>query len=358
MQAPAVSVSVCRRCGVVAPAQGNACDICHQPLSAVRTPAPAMPADQYWVAVRAGFTCNSCRFLAPLDSLDADGAVECAHCGLRQRFDSASWQPALDHAHAVGDLAGPSPEGRNPHPTTWLGSDNPHARVGDTRTFGELSDGALSFHAAPGHPVCQKCSSLLHVGVTGPGSCQSACQSCGDRATFRLSDAARALHEGLIAVVSDDARSDRPKAQLSAPGGGVMTMNCGSCGAPLTLEGKGSLQTCKYCNTSCIVPHRSVSRALHEAIEPAIWWLLLGGVSPKRSELLEEHRGTSGETHLSAIERIKKAAGKKTLGEQPGVYEAPEVKGWNLTQMLFTVVLGMLALLIAFGITRLVTFSF
>jgi hypothetical protein len=138
------------------------------------------------VAVRAGFTCNSCRFLAPLDSLDADGAVECAHCGLRQRFDNDNW-----------------------------------------------------------------------------------------------------------------------------------------------------------------------------AIEPAIWWMLLGGVSAKRSELLTEHAQKSRATHKNALALLKGATGsKKKIGDAPGVYEAPEVSGWNLAQMLFTVALGMLALLIAFGITRLVGVSF
>lgn len=353
-----VSVSVCRRCGVVAPAQGTACDVCRQPLAAVRAAAPATPPDQFWVAVRAGFTCNSCRFLAPLDSLDADGAVECAHCGLRQRFDNDNWRPALEFAHAVADLAGPAAEGRNPHPVIWIGSDNPHARVGDTRTFDDFDSGPLSFHAAPGHPVCQKCSTLVHVSAS-QGTCQSACPSCGDRATFRVADGARSLYPALLAVVSDDARSDRPKAQLSAPAGAAMTVNCCSCGAPLTLEGKGSLQTCKYCNTSCIVPHRSLSRALHEAIEPAIWWILLGGVSAKRSELLTEHAQKSGETHKSALALLKKATGgKHKIGDAPGVYEAPEVSGWNVPQMLFTVALGVVALLIAFGITRLVGVSF
>ena len=38
-----------------------------------------------------------------------------------------------------------------------------------------------------------------------------------------------------LRLVPDDARSDRPKAQLSSPVGGAMTVNCCSCGAPLTL---------------------------------------------------------------------------------------------------------------------------
>src|SRR5262245_44848647 len=127
--------SVCKTCGVVAPVNGTACEVCRAPLAQVRVAAPALPNDQYWAAGRAAFTCNSCRFLAPLDSLDADGAVECAHCGLRQRFDIEDWQPALELAHAVADLAGPNPEGRSPHPAIWIGSDNPYATIGDRTTF-------------------------------------------------------------------------------------------------------------------------------------------------------------------------------------------------------------------------------
>ena len=55
MQAAPVSVSICKKCGVVAPARGTACDVCRQPLQTVRTPAPALPGDQSWVALRCGF---------------------------------------------------------------------------------------------------------------------------------------------------------------------------------------------------------------------------------------------------------------------------------------------------------------
>src|ERR1051325_6495593 len=68
---PGVSIWICRHCGVVAPIQGRACEVCKQPLETGRAPAPPQPVDHTWVAVRCAFPCNSCRFLAPLDSLDA-----------------------------------------------------------------------------------------------------------------------------------------------------------------------------------------------------------------------------------------------------------------------------------------------
>ena len=117
-----------------------------------------MEGEALWVAVRCSFVCNQCRFPAPLDALDADGAVDCGSCGLHQRFEVEAWREALDFAHAVGDLAGPAPEGRHPHPTLWIGSENPHARVGDTQTFDRrsgISANGLAIEVAPGHPVCR-----------------------------------------------------------------------------------------------------------------------------------------------------------------------------------------------------------
>ena len=131
---------------------------------------PAQGGDTFWVAMRCGFTCNSCKFLAPLDGLDADGAVECAHCGLRQRFEVQHWAPALGVAHAVGDLAGPAPEGRRPHPSLWIGSENSFARIGDTHTFERTTQGELTLEASSGHPVPEGTSMLAPQGQQAKGS--------------------------------------------------------------------------------------------------------------------------------------------------------------------------------------------
>jgi hypothetical protein len=130
-----------------------------------------------------------------------------------------------------------------------------------------------------------------------------------------------------------------------------MALNCPSCGAPLTLEGTTSIQTCNYCKTSCVVPHRSLSRALNAQVEPAIWWVLMRGISPKRAELLSPN-SKQGETKAAAIKLLKGAAGPKVLSDFPGVYEAPEIKGWNVPQMLFTMAVAAVALVIAFVVTR------
>jgi hypothetical protein len=348
MHAAPTAVSVCRRCGIVAPSDGTACDVCGTALAALRKQAPALPADHVWVAVRCGFTCNSCRFLAPLDSLDADAAVECAHCGLRQRFDIGNWRPALEFAHSVGDLAGPAAEGRNPHPSVWIGTDNPYADIGAVRTFGHLEINALTIDASPGYPVCERCAEPLHVVLTGPAACECTCPKCGERSTFKLGDGARQLYPCTLASIADDCRTDQPKVQLRATGAGGISINCSSCGAPLDLAGKSTVQTCSYCGTTSLISHRSLNRALHAPVEPSIWWLLFRGISPKRLELLAEHQRATKQTAL----KLLKLGRPKGIGDAPGVYEAPEVAGWNLPQLAFTVLLGLLALLVAFVITR------
>jgi hypothetical protein len=349
---PGVSVSICRPCGVVAPMKGSACEVCKRPLAETRGQAPPLPPDNMWVAVRCAFTCNSCRFLAPLDALDADGAVECAHCGLRQRFDVDQWKTGLAFAHDVGDLAGPHPEGRNPHPVIWVGSENTHVETGTSRTFEHETFGVLAVDASPGHPVCGRCREPLGISVPRPGVVQTACPRCGDRATHTISDSARALYPSLVAAVSEELRSDRPKARTIATSAGVVALSCPSCGAPLELRETGTVHTCRYCNTSCVVPHQSVLRALHKTPEPSIFWLLFQGHSPSRTTLLSpptpENTVTS-ETAKKAL-RLLKIGRAGPIGDFPGVYEAPERRGINGLQWLVTIALAGLALLMGLGV--------
>src|SRR5262249_54995779 len=153
------------------------------------------------------FTCNQCRFLAPLDALDADGAVDCASCGLHQRFDLDAWREALDFAHAVGDLAGPAPEGRHPHPTLWIGSENPYARIGDTHAFerkDNISTNGLAIDASPGHPICRTCQVPLSTTSARPGAVSTRCPRCGVTAEYAIPDDTRHLSGALVGVVADE----------------------------------------------------------------------------------------------------------------------------------------------------------
>jgi hypothetical protein len=315
--------------------------VCKHPLAETRVSVAAPSPDTFWVAVRCAFTCNSCKFLAPLDGLDADGAVECAHCGLRQRFEVPAWTPALDFAHAVGDLAGPEPEGRNPHPTLWIGSENPYVGVGDQGTFERTESGALAIDAAPGHPVCRKCHVPLSITVTGPGATQTRCPTCGDTATYAIPDEGRALSQALVAVVADDHRSDKQRAQAKATQvGGVVALGCPACGAPLGVPDAGGLATCTFCKAACIVPARVRMRARNETPEPVVWWMLFQGASAKRRELEAPTDAGAAGAVKAGLKLIKLGHDDTPIGDAPGVYDAPEVPGIYWPQVALTAALG------------------
>jgi hypothetical protein len=349
VQAPA-SVTLCRSCGIVAPAEGTACEGCNKPLAEVRVQVPAPAPDLTWVAVKCGFTCNQCKFLAPLDGLDADGAVECAHCGLRQRFDVSAWKTGLEFAHAVGDLAGPEPEGKYPHPSVWIGGDNDYAKVGVTHTFvqpkGTVLD--LDIRAAPGHPVCKRCRVPLSTTVTGPGAVSTRCPTCGDEARYALPDASRNTHARLVGAVADEHRADRPRANATPTQAGVFSMKCPACGGPLQVQGTDKIQTCGYCKASCFVSAKAMARFNHSTPEPEVWWLLFRGVSEERERLLAATPEDAAAGAKNVIAILKPGAKTDTIGDKPGVYEAPEKPGTHWPQVFLTLGLGTLALLVGY----------
>lgn len=343
------SVTICRSCGIVAPEQGTACEGCKRPLPEVRVQVAPPAADLTWVAVKCGFTCNQCKFLAPLDGLDADGAVDCAHCGLRQRFDVAAWKTALEFAHAVGDLAGPAPEGKYPHPSVWVGDENDYAKVGLTHTFVVPTGAELSvdIRVSPGHPVCKKCRVPLSTSVLGVGALATRCPTCSDEARYALADGARNLYDRLVGAVADEHRADRPRAQATATQAGVLAVKCPGCGAPLQLQGTDKVQTCSYCKATCFVAGKQMARFNHQTPEPEVWWLLFRGVSTEREKLLAavpEEKAAGG----NVIAILKPGAKTDTIGDKPGVYEAPEKPGTDWPQVALTLVLGTLALVMGY----------
>ena len=365
------SVTICRSCGIVAPTEGTACEGCGKPIAEVRVQVPSQAADMFWVAVKCGFTCNQCRFLAPLDGLDVDGAVDCAHCGLRQRFDVAAWKSALAFAHAVGDLAGPDPEGRTPHPAIWIGDENPHVDVGVKRTFVQpeaklekpaaldgdaaviaaavvaQSSSVVDTHASPGHPVCKRCRVPLVATVTGPGAVSTRCPTCSEEARYTLVDSARHIHAGLVAAVADEHRSDRPRAQPMPTQAGVVAIKCPGCGAPLQLQGAEKVQTCTFCKASCFVAGKNLARFHHKTPEPEVWWVLFRGPSPERERLTAATLDVAADGK-KLVAFLKPGAMTDTIGEKPGVYEAPEQPGIHWPQVLLTVALGLVAVAVGY----------
>ncbi len=287
---------LCPRCGVIAAAQPHSCPVCSEEYAAPRELVRPVPAHT-WVAVRCSFQCRSCQFLSPLDELDIDGSVECAQCGQAQRFDVDAWHEALDHAHAVGDLAFPLPEGRLSHPAIWIGDDNPFPRVGHTEVFSEHRqssvhdfDGvtvhrSLFIEAAPGHPVCEPCRKPLEVDLR-PDGVHASCRKCGAKHTFQLPDGAGRYCEGLAGVVADAHRSDQRRARMESSADGPISLKCPECGGALPAT-RERLMQCGYCGTASLIPAQARLRDAGQVLTPDIWWLAFRGAS-KRREAVEE----------------------------------------------------------------------
>jgi hypothetical protein len=161
------------------------------------------------------------------------------------------------------------------------------------------------------------------------------------------------LYPSLVAVVSEEHRSDRPKAKATATSAGVVALSCPSCGAPLELTEAGTVHSCRYCRASCIVPHQSVARALHRTPEPAVWWLFFQGLSEERRRLLAAPTPEDAGPAATAKKLLQLARSKAPVGEAPGVYEAPERPGINLLQWAVTCGLAAIALLIGLLIASL-----
>jgi hypothetical protein len=306
---PPVMMPICASCGIVAPRLCPACPRCGAAFASRPATAPRQDANGYWVAVRCSFQCRSCGFAAPLDQLDVDGSVECAYCGLRQRFEPSTWREALDFAHAVGDLAGPGPEGRYPDPGLWIGPVNPFRDTGETIAFSEfrqsgveISEGmtipkSLQIAAAPGFPVCGRCRAPVAVQVLPGGRATTTCGTCSDTGTFVMPERARSFGEALVAVVAHEHRTNRVDATQMAPSEtGVSALVCPNCGAPLALRGGDRTVQCQFCSAFCRIPGRFLIRAGQDKIEPEIWWMLFNGLSRKRREL------ESGSSEAATIE--------------------------------------------------------
>jgi len=281
--------------GVQRPGGGGQCQVCAHKLAG--PPARPPSTDLVWVAVRSQFQCRSCGHLSPLNHLDTDGSVDCLRCGLNQAFDVSSWHAALEHAHAVGDLAGPDPEGRHPHASLSIAAVNPLRDVGVTRATAGLAlsgtrvagamtlQRSLRIDAGPGHPVCRRCQVPVSVSVS-PQRIQSSCPRCHEVAVYGLPPKVSALAPALRAAIADDHRTDREAARLEADDSqGAVAIKCPSCSAPLDVDGRARYVRCGFCHTSSRIPDRTIFRLLGDSAHVEVWWLAFEGPSPLRHAL-------------------------------------------------------------------------
>lgn len=216
-------------------------------------------------------------------------------CGQEQIFDPTLWREGLDLAHAVADLAGPEPEGRQAHPRIAIDALNPHRDIGLTRLIAEhtlnetTTQGGVHQHrsllleAFPGHPLCTDCRQPLAV---RPGAgLTTRCPGC-DRESRWLTPDERLLPmsrpKALLGVLSDVERGDRPAVRFTD--GSAQGITCSSCGAPLSLTGAETVVTCRFCALVSRIPEQL--RAGHsDELEVSVWWLAISGPSPLRDAL-------------------------------------------------------------------------
>ena len=287
---------LCPTCGVTAPEERRSCEWCEGALDRP-IEAPVLDDGTYPVAVRCHFQCRSCGHMSPLNQLDLDGTVRCLRCGLDQVFDVGSWVAALNHAHGVGDLAGPEPEGRHPHPRVSIAGDNPLASIGRYRTSARMSqtgtsveDGmvvprSLRIDASPGHPLCPDCDVPVALSASG-GTLTTRCGTCGTAASYEVDPEARRLCPGLRGVAAEAARGDRPRVRLAEAGPeGASVIRCPGCGAAMKGIGDAPTATCEFCQTVARVPGQVRHELFDHEPDAETWWLLFQGPSNHRREI-------------------------------------------------------------------------
>ena len=288
-------VCICPGCGVIAPSMRQSCLRCNTAFGPAPLAVSGRVGGAIWICItECDFQCRGCGLRSPLHGFDVDGEVECQRCGLNQAFDTAQWKEALEHVHAVGDLSGPSPEGRNPTPGVSIAAQNPHRTLGVEHTQSEHTQQTTIFSgggmrqltlrtaASPGHPLCRKCHAPLDAQPDGRGGLESACPRCGDRARYALPPGTQAIYPALVAVIGEEHRLDRPAVKVGAGGGGAVAITCPSCGAALPLTSAADLVTCAFCKAVARVPMRAWCRVSGEKARFEPFWVLVAGQSPKR----------------------------------------------------------------------------
>jgi len=310
---PADGIRVCARCGVCVPASRERCELCKDP-PAPRT-VPPRSDGAYWVRASCGFRCRSCGVTGvPFGRFDHHGACVCGLCGAANENPSEMatmyWRTLLQHLHAVGDLAGPHPEGRHAGAKS-IAHANPFKQVGldVTTAVGDRvrddGESPSNLEAQPGYPLCAGCSEPVDAAWTG-GALHCSCGRGGWGVRPAL--AAR-VDVGLVAILQQDVRGRptgaaaeavaRPASEHAGP---LIALTCPTCSAPLTVVPDATTVTCAFCKTSSLLvaPPGSATRDTPQGQSEAeverwaeevrlqsanAFWLLFTGPSKQRASL-------------------------------------------------------------------------
>ncbi len=292
-------LSLCSSCGIRAPGPDVGCVVCCSPSGGRPLPAPERPDGTCWACIWGQFTCRSCGFQSPINFLDADGGLQCVHCGIDQAFDVSRWPGVLALAHDVADYEGPSPQYRATDPslplTLDLGEWRHIARHPQCYTWTDAEDSmslVLEWAVAPGHPVCRSCGALLESGFDIQHRLVTSCPGCGDRSTYDLGSAVVRLYRPLAGVVADEHRVDLPLARPREDRQSqAVAIECPLCRAPLAVGADAPpIVSCEHCGASVRVPSEIRRGADVEGTGIVPFWLLFEGISRARAEAEEGAR--------------------------------------------------------------------
>ncbi len=297
---------LCPGCGLQAPRHRTNCKICSTPFPQQRPLSPEVGGDLYWVAVRCSIECRACGHRSPVNFLDLDGSVACLRCGIDQKFELRLWWEAIELAHATGDLAGPSPEGRFPDRAVSIAAINQFATVGCQQTFAEKtavappsiqgspSSPCLTIQASPGHPLCLRCRVPLLLAGLDEGGMVTRCPQCGEQRQYRLPSGLASKRPGLCGVLAGAHLVGRLEVELEQDRGGATLVKCPNCHAPLDVRGTDSLVHCRYCGAASRISPRALRHLGYQHLEPETWWMLFSGPSAQRRTLVESARHVLG----------------------------------------------------------------
>ncbi len=338
-------IPLCPSCGAIAPSQRTTCAVCDASLAQQLVARDG--ADGFWVGVECGFTCSACGHVSPLNYLDNDGDVQCLRCGTEQRFDSDQWWESLALAHAVGDLAGPAPEGRFPLPGASIADENMFKPIGVDKTFadhqqrGMIIDGSgmrqhsLKVRAMPGHPLCEKCKQPRRVTACAGGELTLQCPACADTRTYLRPNGIPDSLSALSGVVAMDHEKGGRHADVQQDASGAVAIRCPNCSAPLDFDGKSTVIRCKFCEIAVRIPSHTLRGLGQETPQQLRWWLYFTGVSEMRKELTNK-AGASGNRHASdpdaAFQQLMGSSSSPSASPSSGVSAGAGYQPYSATK--------------------------
>ncbi len=281
--------------------------------------------DSRWARIELSFRCVGCGTTSPLDHLDIDGTLNCAHCGLDQAFDVRTYARVLATAHDVVDLAGTDPEVSRSG--SALARDNPYHHIGVSVSESRWTEPgvvggreALSNRASPGHPLCPRCK-LPFSSQLSADRVTLTCPGCHAAETHVSAPAQ--IYPAAVALVAPAYRHDLRQANAQLSSGGAAKLTCPHCGAPLQTDSHATSVTCAHCHAPALIANKLWFRlGVREPRNQPIW-VLFRGRSPRRQTLEQRSDDVDPfEAELQARARAVLAAKGKGAAP-PSVQPAP-----------------------------------